>query len=194
MAGSFKIKSLFIIVLLFYGSLTCRAQVQHFEKDTTSVFKNEIGIDIVNFLTFLKKNSQSYQLNYKRYVFKSSAIRFGLNLDISSIKESDVYVSTRLGYEFGKQYYKWRLFYGSDFSYYYSKNNLQPNKNYRLGAEPLIGAKYYFSKHFSVSSEIKLNFFYYIYRNDQSFDPSANSEENELTIGSVGMFIFSFHF
>jgi hypothetical protein len=145
-------------------------------------------------MTFLKRDPQSYLINYKYYLTPKSALRGGLNLDVSSVREDGNYVNSRVGYERGIQSERWRLFYGADVSFSYSKNNLQTNKTYRVGVEPLVGAKYYFSKHFSISSEIKLNYFYYIYRDPGSFDPEANTEENQLSVGSVGMVVLNYHF
>jgi hypothetical protein len=185
----------FVLILVFlFISIICNSQIKNFKRDTINIYKNEIGIDIENILTFLSKNQQSYLFNCKRYIFNSNALRFGLNLDLSSIRENNLYLKTRFGYEFGEQFYKWRLFYGSDLSFSFSKSNLQPNRHYYFGVEPLIGTKYYFSKHFSVSTEIKLNFFYYIYRNSESFDPASNGENWQICIGSVGMLLFNFHF
>jgi len=189
--NSFKIT---IAVFLLSISLTARSQIFNFNKDTVGVYRNELGIDLANIMTFLKKNPQSYLINFKYYINSKSAIRSGLNLDLSSAKENGYYVNSRIGFEYGKQSENWRLFYGSDLSFYYSKNNLQPNRIYRAGIEPLIGAKYYFSKHFSISSEIKLNLYYYIYRNNSSFDPNANTEENQIVVGSVGMILLNYHF
>ncbi len=53
---------------------------------------------------------------------------------------------------------------------------------------------FYFDKHFSFSTEIKINYFYHIYRNHSSFDPNANTEVSEISLGSVGMIIFNYHF
>jgi hypothetical protein len=183
-----------MVVLLLCICITSRSQIFDFKKDTVSVYKNELGIDLANIMTFLKRNPQSYLVNYKYYLNSKNALRSGLNLDLSSIKENGYYIGARLGYEFGKQSERWRLFYGSDLSFFYSKNNLQPNRNFRLGLEPLIGTKYYYSRHFSVSTEIKINIHYFIYRNPSSFDPTANTEEYQISIGSVGMILLNYHF
>jgi len=191
--GLNNIKIILAAIFMFIN-IAAKSQMTALKNDSVSLYRNELGIDIANILTFLKKNTQSYLVNYKHYFNAKNAIRSGLNLDLSSIKENGYFINTRIGYEFGKQNEKWRLFYGSDLSFFYSKSNLQPNKNYSLGLEPLIGVKYYISKHFSISSEIKMNFYYYFYRNPNSFDPTANAEENQIFIGSVGMILLNYHF
>jgi hypothetical protein len=191
--GSNSIKILLAIVFLC-ASIHARCQFIDFKTDTVRVYKNELGIDLANVMTFLKRDPQSYLINYKYYLTPKSALRGGLNLDVSSVREDGNYVNSRVGYERGIQSERWRLFYGVDASFSYSKNNLQSNKTYRVGVEPLVGASYYISKHFSISSEIKLNYFYYIYRDPGSFDPEANTEENQLSVGSVGMILLNYHF
>ena len=192
----FGLNSIKISLAVIFTCINITASSQIFlnKKDTVSFYKNELGIDIANILTFLKRNPQSYLINYKHYFNSKNALRGGLNLDVSSVKEDGLYACMRIGYEFGKQNEKWRLFYGSDVSFLYSKYNLQPNNFYRLGLEPLIGAKYYISKHFSISSEIKLNFYYNVYRNPDSFDPKANTEGSQIAVGSVGMMLVNYHF
>jgi len=191
--GSNSIKILLAILFLCV-SIHARCQIIDFKTDTVRVYRNELGIDLANVMTFLKRDPQSYLINYKYYLTPKSALRGGLNLDVSSVREDGNYVNSRVGSERGIQSERWRLFYGADVSFSYSKNNLQTNKTYRAGVEPLVGAKYYISKHFSISSEIKLNYFYYIYRDPGSFDPEANTEENQLSVGSVGMVVLNYHF
>lgn len=194
MVGSNKFK---IIIAAIFVNLNIAAICQItsiFHNDTVRIYKNEIGIDVANILTFLENNPQSYLVNYKHYFKNNNAFRSGLNLDLSSINENGYFIDTRIGYEFGRQYERWRLFYGSDISFFYAKSNLQPNSIYRAGLEPLLGVKFYFSKHFSISTEAKLNINYFVYRNSSSFDPEANTEQCRISIGSVGMVLVNYHF
>lgn len=194
MVGSIKTKIILAAVFINLNIAAISQITSIFKKDTVRIYKNEIGIDVANILTFLEKNPQSYLVNYKHYFKNSNAFRSGLNFDISSINENGYFIDTRVGYEFGRQYERWRLFYGSDMSFFYSKSNLQPNSTYRTGIEPLLGVKYYFSKHFSISTEAKMNFYYYVYRNSGSYDPEANTEEFRISLGSVGMVLVNYHF
>jgi len=192
---SFKLnkKALYILAGLFYA-ISGQAQIAEFTKDSSRVYRNEIGIDITNFLTFIQQNNQSLLVNYKRYFPNQSGLRSGITLDIASVQGDNINLAARVGYELGRQMNHWRLFYGFDAAGAYVKSNIQPNYNYNFGVEPLIGGKYYFSKNFSVSSEVKLNFLWYFYRNPTSFDPTANFNSHEVNIGSVGMLVFNFHF
>jgi hypothetical protein len=181
-----------IFLILF--TLVSYSQKAFIKPDTFKINKNEIGIDVANIITFLKKNPQSYLINYKYYFTPKSAFRGALDLDWSSLISLGKYLDTRLGFEFNKQNDNWRLFYGTDFSFSFSKNNLQTIKTYKLGLEPLIGVKYFINKHFSISTEAKLNFYNYFYRDPFSFDTNSNSQNYRIVLGSVGMVILNYYF
>jgi hypothetical protein len=186
------INKLIAIFILF--NISVKSQISFNKVDSLTIYKNEIGIDIANIITFLKKNNQSYLINYKYYFTNKSAFRGGLNLDWSTLNSLGKYVNTRIGYEYIKQKDNWGLYYGADFSYMYSKNNLQSIKTNKIGIEPLIGVKYFFSKHFSISTEAKINFYNYFFRDPYSFDPSSNQNDYRIVIGSVGMLLLNYHF
>jgi hypothetical protein len=159
-------------------------------------YKNEIGIDVANVLTFLSKKNESYLINYKRHFSEKHVLRSGLNLDWSTAKDGYKGISVRMGYERGHPVVSnyWRLHFGIDASFSYRANNFQPNKAIRYGAHPLIGFSYFPVKRFSISTEMSLNFFYTDYRNPGSFDPSDNQNVFDVNIGSVGMLVISYHF
>lgn len=177
-------------MLLLINSMAAFSQVSAAD---SSLLKNEVGIDVANILTFLRKNTQSYLFNYKRHINARQALRFGLNLDLANEKLKGYYSDVRLGYEYKVNRLKWQYFTGADISGAYAKSNLQPNRNYRWGLSPLLGVKYHFSPRFSASSEAKLNFFYSFYRDPGSFDAAANSEDFQINIGSVGMVQINYH-
>jgi hypothetical protein len=187
-------KKICISLFIFAFSFCSYAQFKVFKSDSTILCKNEIGVDFANILTFLNRNSQSYLLNYKRYINSKLGLRLGLNLNISSFKVDGNTFDTRLGLEYGKQLDKFRIFYGSDISYQFNKTNFQQKYFFRIGAEPFVGGKYYFNKYFSISTEAKLNFHYYHYTDPTSFDKDANGGNTVIFIGSIGMILLNYHF
>lgn len=166
-----------------------------FAKDTSKVeYRNDLGIDFANVMTFLKRNTQSYLINYRYRFSDNMALRFGLNLDVSNQKDKGRYTDAMVGVERRKCKESWSFYYGLDFSYSYWKSNAQVSNISRYGISPLIGVRYYFSRNFSLSTEAKLNYFYDFYSKPDSFDPNYQRETYQLNIGSVGMVIFAYHF
>jgi hypothetical protein len=178
-----------ILIFLF-----CIAVFSQTENQDNLYFKNELGIDVANVLTFLERDNQSYLINYKRHFKNNTAIRVGFNLDISTNNDKGKYFDSKLGYEAYLVKDKWQIIGGIDASYSYDGGNFQPNDLTILGLSPLVGVKYHVSKHFSIATECKLNFLYSMYRNSESFDPNANRDEFDVNIGTVGMIIISYHF
>jgi hypothetical protein len=162
----------------------------------SDIYKNEIGIDIANILTFLSKKNESYLINYKRHFSEKHTLRSGLNLDWSTAEDGYRGMGIRMGYERGSPIVSnyWKLHFGIDVSFSYRANNFQPNKAIRYGAHPLIGFSYFPVKRFSISTEMSINFFYTDYRNPGSFDPSDNQNVFDINIGSVGMLVIGYHF
>lgn len=180
-----KVVSIILFVLFFSYSCACQ------NKD--SLLKHEIGIDITNTLSFLKKNSQSYLLNYRYHFSKKSALRAGLNLDISNDDASGIYPSVKLGYQRNQYLEKWNFYYGADLTYSYYKSTAIAVVTQRYGIGPLIGVQYHLSKRISLSTEASINYYQFTVRDKNSFDPEDNRNYWQLSIGSVGMFVISFH-
>jgi hypothetical protein len=183
------------IIFLLSSSLFFCTLFLHAQEDNFKDKRHEIGIDITNTLTFLKKNYQSYLLNY-RYFFKDKkyALRAGLNLDISNGVSDGKYPSAKLGIQKNKFDKKWNMYYGADFSYFYYKSNAVPTSTTRYGFTPMAGVQFYTKNRLSVSSEIGLNFHHFVLRSKNSFDPVDNTSYTQINIGYVGMFLVSYHF
>ncbi|MDR3366528.1 MAG: hypothetical protein LBO71_06145 [Prevotellaceae bacterium] len=167
------------------------------EKDalpSAAEYKNEIGVDFSNFISVLHTSDQSHLLNYKRHFTGSGAFRAGFSADIFSKEENGRFVSLRLGYERKRAIASWALFYGADASYRFTQSNRGGYLTHCYGMEPLLGVRYNFSKHFSISTEAKLNFHYFTYYDLQTFAAKSFSDEFRIYIGSVGMIIVSYHF
>ncbi|MDR2814903.1 MAG: hypothetical protein LBB79_09685 [Prevotellaceae bacterium] len=162
----------------------------------TDSYRNDIGIDVANILTFLSKKNESYLINYKLHLSEKHVLRSGLNLDWSTSKDGYKGIGLRAGYERGLPIAsnQWKLHFGADASFSYRANNFQPNKAIRCGLHPLIGFSYFPVSRFSVSTEMSLNFFYTDYRNPSSFDPADNENTFDVNIGSVGMLVIHYHF
>jgi hypothetical protein len=184
-------KKLLVLLLLSYTVMQAGAQSPSFQP----VYTQEVGIDVSRILTFLERNNQAYSLAYKIHNnVKHKAVRFGLNLDASGKEEEQNYIDARVGYEWQLPENKWQLFYGADASYYYYSNNLQETRSYRYGISPLFGIKYHFSPHFSLSTEAKLNFFYFRDVDKGSFDPESTKSYKQIALGSVGVLYANYHF
>jgi hypothetical protein len=178
-------------ILMFFG-IAVFAQ----RSDTTATYKNEIGVDVANILTFLSKKSESYLLNYNRRITERHTLRSALNLEWSTAQNGYNAINFRVGYARNLPLIadKWRLYYGADASFYYWASNFQPNKVIRGGLHPVLGVSYFLVKQFSVSTEMTLNLFYTDYRNPSSFDPNDNKNVFDVNVGSVGMVVLSYHF
>ncbi|HMI79020.1 MAG TPA: hypothetical protein VK484_09500 [Ferruginibacter sp.] len=156
--------------------------------------KHEAGIDIANALTFIKRNTQSYLLNYRYNVNRKTALRVGLNLDISNGESDGKYPDIKLGIQKNKRTKSWVLYYGLDFSYSYFKSNAVPTITSRWGASPLFGVQYFFNERISLSTEASLNYYHYFITNTNTFDPVKHRNYYRIVIGSVGMAVISYHF
>lgn len=185
-------KLLFTIIILFFTCSLTFSKPNY--KDTSKHFSNEISVDIANILTFLKKSPQSYMLNYKRNFSIPISIRYGLNLDILSFKEKNIYLNTRLGLEYNRFYNKSCLFFGFDFSFLYSQLNSEAYKNFKYGIEPLIGYKIYITEQISLSTELKINFIYYYAYKPSSFNTENVITNKQIYLGSIGMVLLNYHF
>lgn len=179
-----------VVILLMLSNLHTQAQPENFIGK-----KHEVGIDVTNTLSFLKKNYQSYLLNY-RYYFKDQkmALRAGLNLDISNGISDGKYPSGKLGIQRNRFDGNWNTYYGLDLSYYYYKSNATPISTTRYGATPLAGVQFYTKNRLSISTEAGLNFHHFVVRSKNSFDPLDNTSYTQVNIGYVGMFLISYHF
>lgn len=157
--------------------------------------RHELGIDITNTLTFLKKNSQSYLLNYRYFFSKNRyATRAGLNLDISSGQSDGYYPDMKVGIQKNTFDNKWMTYYGIDLSFAYFKSNATPITTKRFGVTPFAGVGYFINQRISFSTEVGLNFNKYFQHSKNSFDPIDNTTYSRISIGYVGMFVAGFHF
>jgi hypothetical protein len=184
------LKTLFYFcIILMVFSFNANSQ----PKENT-IKKHELGIDIANALTFIKRNTQSYLLNYRYNVNAKTGLRAGLNLDISNGDSEGKYPDIKLGIQKNKRNKSWVLYYGLDFSYSYFKSNAVPNTTSRLGAAPLTGVQYFFNDHISIATEASLNYYHYFVTNTNTFDPVKHRDYYRIVIGSVGMALISYHF
>jgi hypothetical protein len=176
-----------LLYLFLLGPLMAQAQ---FEGD----LRHELGIDVANALTFIKRNTQSYLLNYRWHFKDKVSLRTGLNFDVGDGNSEGIYPDVKLGIQKNIRENHWNLYYGTDFTFSYFKSNAVSTRNTRFGVSPLIGVQYYFNKRVSFSTEGSLNFNFYRVRTPDSFDPAANYNYYRIYIGSVGMVLLSYHF
>jgi hypothetical protein len=159
-----------------------------------SELKNELGIDVANALTFIKRNTQSYLLNYRWHFNERFSMRSGLNLDIGNGNSEGIYPDIKLGLQRNNRENHWNIYYGADVTFSYYKSNAVTTRNTRYGVSPLVGVQYFFNKRVSFSTEGSLNFNFYKVKTPGSFDPSANYNYYRIFIGSIGMVLISYHF
>ncbi len=160
------------------------------------LYKNELGIDVANVITFLAKRNESYLLMYKYYMSDKNALRLGVNFDYGTATGDGTYVAGRIGYQhnFPLIKDKWLMYIGADLTGFSTSSNFQKNTIRRIGVAPIVGVNYFFSKSFSLSTELSFNFMYTEYRNPDSFDADANADVFDANLGSVGMIVLSYHF
>lgn len=176
-----------ILMLLIFTNLNAQKIEPEFKR-------HEIGIDIANALTFLKRNNQSYLINYGYYLNKKVSTRAGLNFDIGSEDADGIYPSLRVGIQKNTRSDSWNLYYGLDISFSYSKANAQTKTLTRWGVGPLIGVEYFFHKKLSLATEASLNYYNYKEKDLYTFDPIKQRSYYRLLIGSVGMASIKYHF
>jgi hypothetical protein len=176
-----------ILIIFFVGGFTASAQDITFKK-------HELGIDVANALTFIKRNTQSYLLNYRYNFDEKIAVRTGLNLDIGNGSSEGIYPDIKVGFQKNRRENHWNIYYGTDLTFSYYKSNAVATKTTRYGISPLVGVQYFFNNRISISTEGSLNFNYYKVKTPGSFDPSANYNYYRIFIGSIGMVLISYHF
>jgi len=178
-----------VVFFLFMFSACCA------QNQPVTDRRHELGIDITNTLTFLKRNSQSYLLNYRYFFLQNKyALRAGLNLDISNGQSEGYYPDIKLGIQKNKFDNKWMTYYGMDASFSYFKSNSTPISTKRFGVSPLVGIGYFFSKRLSFSTEAAININKYFISSKNSFDPLNKTSYARVNIGYVGMFVVGYHF
>jgi hypothetical protein len=176
-------------------TLFCISQAAYSQDQRIIEKKHELGIDITNTLTFLKKNNQSYLLNYRHYFNRYKyALRLGLNFDLSSGDSEGYYPDVKVGVQKNKFENRWNTYYGLDGSFAYFKSNSTPISTTRVGLTPFFGVGYFFNKKISLSTEIGVNFNQFFIKSKNSFDPQNNTSYTRINIGYVGMFLVSYHF
>ena len=185
-------KTKFVILLL--SGILFQYSTSFSQTIDTNFRKNELGIDVANALTFLKKNNQSYLINYWYSPSKKMSYRAGLNIDIGNGESDGNYPSVKIGVQKNKRNGDYNFYYGIDFSYTYFKANTQPNNITRIGFSPLIGVEYCFNKNFSLTTEASLNYFLFNEVNDDTFNPIKEKKYYRLVIGSVGMVVLKYRF
>ena len=184
----------FLKIFLFFSVVTVCSFKAVGQTQEPLFKKHEAGIDIANALTFIKRNTQSYLLNYRYNPNKKTGLRAGLNLDISNGESEGTYPDIKLGIQKNKRNKSWNLYYGLDFSYSYFKSNAVPTTSSRWGASPLVGVQYFFNERISLSTEASLNYYHFFVTNTNSFDPVKHRNYYRIVIGSVGMAVLSYHF
>jgi hypothetical protein len=181
----------------FLMALLCLAALVGHAQNTAAplkVRKHEAGIDVANALTFIKRNPQSYLLNYRYNFTPKTAFRAGLNLDISNGESEGIYPDIRMGIQRNRRSKSWVLYYGADLSYAYYKSNAVTTTTTRIGLSGLMGVQYFFNERISLSTEASLNYQHFFVTNKNTFDPVKHRNYYRLVIGSVGMVLLSYHF
>lgn len=180
-----KGRECFFLVVFALLKLTANAQ-------SDSIFKKHE----INFGGILNGSSK-YSIGYK-YHLKSGAIRLNLAFSYSAYKDSSTYnnsgaltkmeyktisVPTSIGYEWRKNFGKSFLFFGADLSYIFNNENritsyqtwdttiyISTGKTHTIGLSPFIGVEYSMNKRFSISTQLKLDAYYYKGRS-KDFNP-----------------------
>lgn len=184
------IKQIRYIIVVFILAVVMPSQLR-----ANDSLRNEVSIDVANILTFLSLDKQSYLINYRLNLDDKWRLRSGLDFELSNFDDKGLYFDVYAGAD--RKIHSTNRFiayYGIDGSVSLSRPEFQSNRNTRYGISPLIGACFFITRHLSISTEPRLNFFYYRTRNPSSFNPDANSDNYEISIGTVGLLLIGFHF
>lgn len=179
----------------YFIVLTLLAAILPSQTRANDSLRNEVSIDVANILTFLSLDKQSYLVNYRLNLSDKWRLRSGLDFELSNFNDKGLYLDIYAGAD--QKIYSTNRFiayYGIDGSISLSRPEFQSNRNTRYGISPLIGACFFLTRHLSISTEPRLNFFYYRTRNPSSFNPDANTDNYEIGIGTVGLLLIGFHF
>ena len=143
----------------------------------------------------LKHPATIYVVYYKRLLTDLWAARAGIDGQYSSAKNAEKKLNLGLGVEQQLRLAELGvLYYGVELSFATTRFNNRKNRVDRYGASPLVGATVMLHRNFSVSTEVKLDVLYTLFREPGAFDKAANSEEWDVSLGGVGSFLLGVHF
>lgn len=211
-------KHLFLMITFLFAVATSFAQqpdTAFFAKETNFFAKgnakNEIGIDatwfVKNILNFggTSGYSNNYLIQYKRFLKKNQAIRFGVGGRIlkrdetmdqtamqDQIKYNNYYFNARLGFEFRNTFGKrWLFYYGADLLAWYRYSSQKAihtatsvyeteniSKSVSWGLGPVIGFEFALNSRLSLSTEGSL-YFMHTHQNEKYLNkntPQSNLE------------------
>ena len=161
-------------------ALLIPASILAAQSDSIPRSKFSSGIDIVNTLTFLKKNKESYLLNFRYHLNSDYSLRAGLNIDISAGEALGYYPDLKLGRQKNNHIKNWNWFYGADVSYSYFKSSSSPVETTRYGGACFLGVEYFFNRRISIVTEQSLNFHQFYQYNPDTFELDKSSSYNPL--------------
>ena len=132
---------------------------------------------------------------YLSYNFsEKNTLRFGTELTRISGSKGNAYLQLKLGYSrVFKRKEKWSFYYGADAIYEY-EDNLDSEREINTGGGLVyVGATFFISPHFSLTTEPSL---YFVFLRDHRYDtflPGVSSS-NKQGFTNIGLVRVNYHF
>ena len=186
---SSRIRDLGLVLLLsipFY----CTGQ------DTTQVMnKHQIGFNASKFISLFNEQTNSLEITYRMAIKQPYSIRAGLSFEQNTADDGIFDGSLRIGADkYFKKTRRWDFYYGMDAFLSREVVSSSERENVRFGGFVFLGILFHIGDHFSLSTEPNFSVLRVVFRDDDSFDPEANREWYEYSVGNIGQIQLNFHF
>jgi hypothetical protein len=125
---------------------------------------------------------------------EKNQLRFGTELTRLSGNKGSAYLQLKLGYNRTiKQKEKWRFYVGADAIYEYEDNLTSEQEINTTGGLIYVGATYFISPHFSLTTEPSL---YFVFLNTHHYDSFAPKRKrfNIQGFTNIGLLRINYHF
>ena len=184
-----NIRQVGLIVLLsipFY----CAAQ------DTTRMIsKHQVGFNASKFISLFNEQTNSLEIIYRLRIKQPYSFRLGLSFEQNTADDGIFDGSMRVGVDrYFKNTEKWDFYYGIDAFLSRAVINSSDRITTKYGGFIFLGIMFHIGNHFSLATEPNFSILRVAFRDDDSFDPEANREWYEYSIGNIGQIQLNFHF
>ena len=132
---------------------------------------------------------------YRMSVKQPYSLRVGLGFEQNTADDGIFDGSARIGIDkYFKSTARWDFYYGIDAFLSREVVNSSDRKTTRYGGFVFLGIMFHIGNHFSLATEPNFSVLRVVFRDDDSFDPEANREWYEYSIGNIGQIQLNFHF
>lgn len=164
-------------------------------REPEPTLSNQVGINPARATPAIRRPVSSYPVSYKRHLGEAWALRLGLDGIYTSQKGAEKLIDVALGVERAVvESTWWRLAYGLDAVFAGKRFNGSRRHNESYGVSPLFSVAWRAHRHFSISTEAKIDVIYSVFREPGAFDPTLNTEDWTVRLGALGSLMLNFHF